>query len=101
MTPHLMPPNLQVGSSTGPLVLEDSTTTPHEMDERRIERSTSTAALRYWCYALHAILFLLQIVLLAMLKSHPEHNVSMTLDNSVITIGLSALLQAFYTVGNI
>ena len=96
-----MPPNLQVGSSTGPLVLEDSTITPHEMDERRIERSTSTVALHYWCYALHAILFLLQIALLAMLWSHPEHNVSMTLDNSVVTIGLSALLQAFYTVGDI
>ncbi|KAF8557944.1 hypothetical protein OG21DRAFT_1494264 [Imleria badia] len=33
-----------------------------------------------------------------MLWSHPERNVTVAFDNSVLTIGLSAFLQAFYTL---
>ena len=63
-----------------------------------IKRPTSDIALHYWCYALHGFLLITQVALLAMLYSHPEHSVTLTFDNSALTIGLSAFLQAFYTV---
>lgn len=54
--------------------------------------------LRGWCYSLHAFLCILHLVLLAMLWDHPEHAFTIPLDNSIWTTGLSAFLQAFYTV---
>ena len=69
-------------------------------DEPRIKRSTPIVALHYWCYVFHGFLLIIQIVLLAMLSSHPERNVTIAFDNSVLTIGLSAFLQGFYTVSD-
>ena len=53
---------------------------------------------RGWCYALHIILVTLHTVLLVLLIYHPEHSVVIASDSSVMTVGLSALLQAVYTV---
>ena len=79
-------------TGVGPSALHSETGKPH------IKPSTSIVALHYWCYILHGFLLIIQIVLLAMLWSHPERNITIGFDNSILTIGLSAFLQAFYTV---
>lgn len=53
---------------------------------------------RHWCYALHAVLVGLHVTLLAVLVHHPEHSVIIPFDSKTMTIGLSAFLQATYTV---
>lgn len=96
-----MPPSLQF-EPIDPVESQASaaavTSLSEETDEPHTKRSTSIVALHYWCYVLHGFLSILQIVLLVMLWSHPERSVTLAFDNSVLTIGLSAFLQAFYTV---
>lgn len=97
-----MPPFLSFKLSD-PLARVESqspTTTLHEIDESHMKRSTSIVAL-HWCYVLHAILLITQALLLAFLWGHPEHNVTIAFENSVLTVGLSAFLEAFYTVCDI
>ena len=96
-----MPPSLQfeaIEPQTGVESQASATSLREETDKPHIKRSTSIVALHYWCYVLHGFLLILQIVLLVMLWSHPERSVTVAFDNSVLTIGLSAFLQAFYTV---
>lgn len=85
-----------------PLALIESSTTIHGADHHPQTHGSTTStgaiALHYWCYILHGLLLVLQIILFAMLWSHPEHKVTVAFDNSALTIGLSAFLQAFYTV---
>ena len=100
-----MPPSLQLKpTDSDPLTgveSQASTTYLHaEIDEPHLKQSTSIVTLHYRCYVLHGFLLIIQTVLLAMLCSHPEHNVTIAFDNSVLTIGLSAFLQAFYTVSD-
>ena len=98
-----MPPSLQLKPTDPPTRVESQTSTTYlhtETDEPHIKQTTSIVTLHYWCYVLHGFLLITQIVLLAMLCSHPEHNVTIAFDNSVLTIGLSAFLQAFYTVSD-
>lgn len=72
-------------------------------DEPPIKRSSTSVVTYhyYWCYVLHGFLAILQIVLLVMLWSHPERRITVAFEDSVLTIGLSAFLQAFYTVCDI
>jgi hypothetical protein len=55
-------------------------------------------ALRHWCYALHAFLAVIHVVLVVMLFRHPEHRVTVPADSTILTVGLTAFLQAIYTV---
>ncbi|KAF8837093.1 hypothetical protein BDN67DRAFT_1005137 [Paxillus ammoniavirescens] len=67
----------------------------------RLECRTSykgSNALRHWCYALHAFLAVIHVVLVAMLFCHPEHRVIVSANSTVLTVGLTAFLQAFYTI---
>ncbi|KAF8121104.1 hypothetical protein EV363DRAFT_1187281 [Boletus edulis] len=54
----------------------------------------------YICYAFHAILLALHVVLILLLMHHPEHHVTMASDNPWVTTALSVSLQAFYTVSS-
>lgn len=65
-------------------------------DHRPLHRPNHT--LRYWCYGLHAFLILIHIALFGLLFTHPEHRFSVPANSTVFTVGLSAFLQAFYTV---
>ncbi|KAF9218274.1 hypothetical protein BS17DRAFT_836668 [Gyrodon lividus] len=69
-------------------------------DQRHANHTLSkgSGALRYWCYALHAFLAVIHVILVAMLFGHPEHRVTVPTDSSILTVGLSAFLQAFYTI---
>lgn len=94
-----MPPPAQFPSTDPPpAAVEFQPSTHQKIYEDDIKR---VAALHYWCYVLHAVLFFLQVVLLAMLWDHPERNITIAFENSALTIGLSAFLQAFYTVRTI
>ncbi|KAF8440848.1 hypothetical protein L210DRAFT_2117352 [Boletus edulis BED1] len=53
---------------------------------------------RRWCYGLHIVLVALHIVLLVLLVHHPEHSVVIPFETNILTTGLSALLQAIYTL---
>ena len=54
----------------------------------------------HWlCYGLHAILFVLHVVLTLLLIHHPEHHVTMSCDDPWMTTTLAISLQAFYVVG--
>ncbi|KAF8842346.1 hypothetical protein BDN67DRAFT_383903 [Paxillus ammoniavirescens] len=55
-------------------------------------------ALRRWCYVLHGFLAVIHVVLVAMLFGHPEHRVTVPADSTILTVGLTAFLQAFYTI---
>ncbi|KAF8439689.1 hypothetical protein L210DRAFT_3760707 [Boletus edulis BED1] len=52
----------------------------------------------YICYAFHAILLALHVVLILLLMHYPEHHVTMASDNPWVTTALSVSLQAFYTL---
>ncbi|KIJ64354.1 hypothetical protein HYDPIDRAFT_28797 [Hydnomerulius pinastri MD-312] len=60
--------------------------------------SKGSKAMLRWCYSLHVLLVIIHVVLLAMLPAHPEHRVIIPFDSDVLITGLSALLQAFYTL---
>ncbi|KAG6377267.1 hypothetical protein JVT61DRAFT_1331 [Boletus reticuloceps] len=53
---------------------------------------------RHWCYGLHIVLVALHVVLLVLLVHHPEHSVVIPFETNILTTGLSALLQAIYTL---
>ncbi|KAF8449298.1 hypothetical protein L210DRAFT_2656525 [Boletus edulis BED1] len=53
---------------------------------------------RRWCYGLHIVLVALHVVLLVLLVHHPEHSVVIPFETNILTTGLSALLQAVYTL---
>lgn len=63
-------------------------------------RSTSNISCRTrnWCYAIHVMLFGLHVTLLALLVHHPEESIVFLHVSDKMTVGLSALLQAIYTV---
>ncbi|KAF9219704.1 hypothetical protein BS17DRAFT_769774 [Gyrodon lividus] len=89
--------SLQYGESASEALLHtDSRDRPHE-DENHTS-SKGSSVLQYWCYALHAFLAVIHVILVAMLFGHPEHRVTVPTDSSILTVGLSAFLQAFYTV---
>ncbi|KIJ08401.1 hypothetical protein PAXINDRAFT_18463 [Paxillus involutus ATCC 200175] len=63
--------------------------------------SSIGSATRWWrSYILHGILVALHVVFLVLLIRHPEHRVVIPLDTQagVMAMGLSILLQAFYTL---
>ena len=96
-----MPPSLQsrsIDPLRGVLAASQASTTSLYGKTNGPHITTSIVALRYWRHVLHGILSILQIVLLAMLWSHPERHVTVAFDNSILTIGPSTFLQAFYTV---
>ncbi|KAF8449302.1 hypothetical protein L210DRAFT_3524472 [Boletus edulis BED1] len=57
-----------------------------------------TSCSRRWCYGLHIVLVALHVVLLVLLVHHPEHSVVIPFETNILTTGLSALLQAVYTL---
>ncbi|KAF8836820.1 hypothetical protein BDN67DRAFT_262108 [Paxillus ammoniavirescens] len=69
-------------------------------DLRHEHRSSykGSYTLRNWCYVLHGILVIIHVVLVAMLFRHPEHRVTVPANSTILTVGLSAFLQAFYTI---
>ncbi|KAH0828806.1 hypothetical protein J3R83DRAFT_3254 [Lanmaoa asiatica] len=87
---------LDIRAAEGPSAI------PHEDTNTRQVKSPAdhprVNGLRRWCYSLHALLCILHLVLLVMLWSHPEHAFTIPFDNSILTVGLSAFLQAFYTL---
>ena len=94
-----MPPPIENNSTDSPTGV-GSSAVHLETGKPHIKRSTFTLVFHYGCYILHGLLLIIQIVLLAMLWSHPERNVTIAFDNNVLTIGLSAFLQAFYTASD-
>ncbi|KAF8547830.1 hypothetical protein OG21DRAFT_840133 [Imleria badia] len=86
---------------TGETATASSTTLQADVDVQEVKFPTNHPGLdglRRWCYSLHAFLCILHLVLLAMLWNHPEHAFTIPSDNSILTTGLSAFLQAFYTL---
>lgn len=79
-------------------VIGSSTTFHEDINTRKIKSHPRVDGSRRWCYSLHAFLCILHLVLLAMLWLHPEHAFTIPFENSVLTTGLSAFLQAFYSV---
>ncbi|KAF8449306.1 hypothetical protein L210DRAFT_3640901 [Boletus edulis BED1] len=57
-----------------------------------------TSRSRHWCYGLHIMIVALHVVLLVLLIHHPEHSVVIPIETNILTTGLSALLQAVYTL---
>ncbi|KAF8123918.1 hypothetical protein EV363DRAFT_1546024, partial [Boletus edulis] len=51
--------------------------------------------LRSWCYTLHAFLVAIHAALAAMFFTHPEHRLSVSIDNTTATIVLKVFLQHF------
>ncbi|KAF8552335.1 hypothetical protein OG21DRAFT_151999 [Imleria badia] len=91
-------PLLDTGAQT---VTTSSTTLQEDIDIQEDKSPTNhpgVNGLRRWCYLFHAFLCLLHLALLAMLWHHPEHAFTIPSDNSAFTTGLSASLQAFYTL---
>ena len=81
--------------------MEPLTTVHEDINAQRVTSSADhprVDGLRRWCYSLHALLCILHIILLAMLWHHPEQAFTLPFDNSILTTGLSAFLQAFYSV---
>ena len=81
--------------------MESSTTLHEDINAQRVKSTTDhprVDGMRHWCYSLHILLCIIHLVLLAMLWRHPEHALTIPFDNSILTTGLSAFLQAFYSV---
>lgn len=69
----------------------------------RLARSDKKQQARnHWhllCYALHAFLVAIHVILLGIaVSNHVEHRIIILFDSETFTLGLSVGLQAFYTV---
>ncbi|KAF8449309.1 hypothetical protein L210DRAFT_3640903 [Boletus edulis BED1] len=73
-----------------------STSDPYQLCKPIHVPDTSRSRRR--CYALHIVLVALHIVILVLLVHHPEHSVVIPIETNILTTGLSALLQAVYTL---
>ena len=82
--------------------MESSTILHEDINAQQVKSLTDhprgVHGLHRWCYSFHVLLCILHLVLLAMLWHHPEHAFTIPFDNSILTTGLSAFLQAFYSV---